>query len=106
LGRAITLPGASDDVKAYKGVWDLSVMTEKPDSWSTAVYQIYSLARPGVRHGEVLSNEPRWSVWQHPHASSRSRSFSGAQWLLHFRVLHHAYRMDGQLILPVLWLRG
>jgi solute carrier family 6 GABA transporter-like protein 1 len=31
LGRALTLPGASDGVKAYMGVWDLSVMTEKPD---------------------------------------------------------------------------
>jgi SNF family Na+-dependent transporter len=31
LRRALTLPGASDGVKAYMGVWDLSVTTEKTD---------------------------------------------------------------------------
>eukprot|EP00586_Coscinodiscus_wailesii_P000231 CAMPEP_0172481156 /NCGR_PEP_ID=MMETSP1066-20121228/6801_1 /TAXON_ID=671091 /ORGANISM="Coscinodiscus wailesii, Strain CCMP2513" /LENGTH=631 /DNA_ID=CAMNT_0013243169 /DNA_START=161 /DNA_END=2056 /DNA_ORIENTATION=- len=41
LGRSVTLPGAQDGIKAYIGQWDLSVLTEQPDVWSTAVSQIF-----------------------------------------------------------------
>jgi solute carrier family 6 GABA transporter-like protein 1 len=41
LGRSVTLPGAQDGIKAYIGEWDMAVLTEKPDVWSTAVSQIF-----------------------------------------------------------------
>ena len=39
--RGLTLEGSADGVKAYIGVWDLSVLSERGDSWSTAVSQIF-----------------------------------------------------------------
>lgn len=39
--RAVTLPGASEGIHAYIGEWDLSVLKERPDCWSTAVTQIF-----------------------------------------------------------------
>lgn len=39
--RAVTLPGASEGIHAYIGEWDLSVLKERPDVWSTAVTQIF-----------------------------------------------------------------
>jgi len=41
LGKALTLEGASDGVKAYIGIWDMSVLTTKPEVWSTATSQIF-----------------------------------------------------------------
>lgn len=41
LGRAVTLEGAQQGIKAYIGEWDLSVLTTRPDVWSTAVSQIF-----------------------------------------------------------------
>lgn len=41
LGFLNNLEGASDGVEAYIGKWDLSVLDEQPDVWSTAVTQIF-----------------------------------------------------------------
>ena len=41
LIRALTLPGASDGVGIYFGNWDLKVLVDEPDIWSTAVSQIF-----------------------------------------------------------------
>lgn len=41
LGRAVSLEGSSAGIKAYIGVWDMTVLTEKPDCWSRAVSQIF-----------------------------------------------------------------
>jgi SNF family Na+-dependent transporter len=41
LGRAVSLPGSSDGIQAYMGVWDMSVLTTSPDVWSKAVSQIF-----------------------------------------------------------------
>lgn len=41
LGRAVSLEGAEDGIKEYIGIWDMSVLTERPDCWSTAVTQIF-----------------------------------------------------------------
>jgi solute carrier family 6 GABA transporter-like protein 1 len=41
LGRSLTLEGSSEGVKEYIGRWDVSVLTERGDVWSTAVSQIF-----------------------------------------------------------------
>lgn len=41
LVRACTLEGARDGIKAYIGVWDMSVLSERPEVWSLAVSQIF-----------------------------------------------------------------
>ena len=41
LGKAYSLEGASDGIKAYIGEWDMSVLKERPEVWSTAVSQIF-----------------------------------------------------------------
>ena len=41
LGKACTLEGAIDGIRAYIGEWDVSVLTDRPDVWSTAVSQIF-----------------------------------------------------------------
>ena len=41
LVRSLTLPGASKGIYEYIGNWDLSVLVEQPDIWSTAVSQIF-----------------------------------------------------------------
>lgn len=41
LGRAVGLPGASTGITAYIGDWDMAVLTERGDVWSTAVAQIF-----------------------------------------------------------------
>eukprot|EP00553_Chaetoceros_curvisetus_P003883 CAMPEP_0204617046 /NCGR_PEP_ID=MMETSP0717-20131115/4133_1 /ASSEMBLY_ACC=CAM_ASM_000666 /TAXON_ID=230516 /ORGANISM="Chaetoceros curvisetus" /LENGTH=560 /DNA_ID=CAMNT_0051630461 /DNA_START=486 /DNA_END=2165 /DNA_ORIENTATION=- len=41
FGRSITLEGAEEGIHAYIGEWDMSVLTEQPDVWSTAVSQIF-----------------------------------------------------------------
>jgi solute carrier family 6 GABA transporter-like protein 1 len=41
LIKACTLEGAEDGIKAYIGVWDMSVLKDRPDVWSTAVSQIF-----------------------------------------------------------------
>ncbi|KAG7359158.1 sodium:neurotransmitter symporter family protein [Nitzschia inconspicua] len=41
LIRALTLPGAGDGIHAYIGEWDLSVLVQQPDIWSTAVAQTF-----------------------------------------------------------------
>lgn len=35
------LPGAIDGIKAYAGEWDLKVLSERPDVWSTAASQVF-----------------------------------------------------------------
>ena len=39
--RGVTLDGASDGIKEYIGIWDLSVLRERGEVWSTAVSQIF-----------------------------------------------------------------
>jgi solute carrier family 6 GABA transporter-like protein 1 len=41
LIKACTLTGSSDGIKAYIGEWDMSVLKDRPDVWSTAVSQIF-----------------------------------------------------------------
>lgn len=41
LGRAVSLEGQELGIKEYIGRWDVSVLTESPDVWSTAVSQIF-----------------------------------------------------------------
>jgi hypothetical protein len=41
LGRAVSLPGAEDGIHKYIGIWDTSVLVERPDVWSRAVSQIF-----------------------------------------------------------------
>jgi len=41
LGRAVSLPGASDGINAYIGEWDMSVLVNQPECWSRAVSQIF-----------------------------------------------------------------
>eukprot|EP00984_Skeletonema_dohrnii_P005766 scaffold2037_cov87-Skeletonema_dohrnii-CCMP3373.AAC.8 len=36
LGRAVSLPGASDGINAYIGEWDMSVLVNQPECWSRA----------------------------------------------------------------------
>lgn len=39
--RAVTLENAGEGIKSYIGEWDLSVLSEQPEVWSTAVSQIF-----------------------------------------------------------------
>ena len=39
--RAVTLENASEGIKSYIGKWDMSVLSEQPEVWSTAVSQIF-----------------------------------------------------------------
>ena len=41
LGRAVSLPGSSDGINAYIGIWDMSVLVTQPECWSRAVSQIF-----------------------------------------------------------------
>ena len=41
LIRALTLPGSYEGLRQYFGKWDLSVLVNQPDIWSTAVSQIF-----------------------------------------------------------------
>jgi solute carrier family 6 GABA transporter-like protein 1 len=41
LGKAVSLPGASDGINAYIGQWDMNVLVTQPACWSTAVSQIF-----------------------------------------------------------------
>ena len=41
LGKAVSLEGSEDGIKEYIGIWDMSVLTDRPDCWSTAVSQIF-----------------------------------------------------------------
>jgi len=38
--RAVTLEGAGVGIQSYIGEWDLTVLTQRPDVWSTAMSQI------------------------------------------------------------------
>jgi len=38
---AVTLEGAGEGIQSYIGQWDMAVLTERPDVWSTAVSQIF-----------------------------------------------------------------
>jgi len=49
LIRALTLDNASEGVHQYFGVWDWSVLFNKPDVWSTAVAQIFFSIGVAVR---------------------------------------------------------
>jgi len=41
LGRAVSLEGSSDGIHEYIGIWDMSVLKDRPECWSTAVSQIF-----------------------------------------------------------------
>jgi SNF family Na+-dependent transporter len=41
FGRAVTLEGAEEGINAYIGQWDMAVLRDKPEVWSTAVSQIF-----------------------------------------------------------------
>ena len=41
LGRAVSLPGAGNGIRAYIGEWDMSVLVQEPECWSRAVSQIF-----------------------------------------------------------------
>jgi SNF family Na+-dependent transporter len=41
LIKSLTLEGASDGINIYIGVWDLSVLKDRPDVWSRATTQIF-----------------------------------------------------------------
>lgn len=41
LFKAVSLEGSSDGIRQYIGIWDMSVLTDRPDCWSTAVSQIF-----------------------------------------------------------------
>merc|ERR1712048_1251470 len=41
LGRAITLPGAADGIRAYIGEWDISVLRTEGEVWSVACSQVF-----------------------------------------------------------------
>lgn len=41
LFRALTLDGSSDGIVQYIGKWEMSVLRDSPDVWSTAVSQIF-----------------------------------------------------------------
>lgn len=72
LGRAVSLEGSELGIKEYIGRWDMSVLTERPDCWSTAVSQIFfsigvtfgimtafgsynEAKEPAVRHSMVIA---------------------------------------------------
>lgn len=41
LGRAVTLPGATEGIDAFIGVWDLSVLKSERKVWSEACSQVF-----------------------------------------------------------------
>ena len=41
LGLGVSLEGSEVGIKAYIGQWDMSVLSEQKDVWSTAVSQIF-----------------------------------------------------------------
>ena len=41
LIRGLTLDGASDGVKEYIGIWDMTILRNEPAAWSEAVSQIF-----------------------------------------------------------------
>ena len=41
LGKALTLEGSSEGVKQYIGIWDMSILKERPEVWSVACSQIF-----------------------------------------------------------------
>mmetsp|Transcript_13025 Transcript_13025/g.30408 ORF Transcript_13025/g.30408 Transcript_13025/m.30408 type:complete len:650 (-) Transcript_13025:140-2089(-) len=41
LIRALTLPGSANGIHQYFGEWDMSILVNQPDIWSTAVSQIF-----------------------------------------------------------------
>ena len=41
LIRGVMLPGASDGIKQYIGIWDMSVLSEQGEVWSVACSQIF-----------------------------------------------------------------
>lgn len=41
LGKALTLEGSADGVKQYIGIWDMSILKERPEVWSVACSQIF-----------------------------------------------------------------
>lgn len=51
LIRGLTLEGASDGIEEYIGKWDMSVLTDQPDVWSTAVSQV----RCWLQAADILS---------------------------------------------------
>lgn len=40
LIRGVTLDGAEDGIEEYIGKWDMAVLVDRPDVWSTAVSQV------------------------------------------------------------------
>jgi solute carrier family 6 GABA transporter-like protein 1 len=41
LGKAVSLEGSQAGIKQYIGIWDVTVLSEKPEVWSEAVTQIF-----------------------------------------------------------------
>jgi len=41
LGKAVSLEGSHAGIVEYIGRWDMQVLTDRPDVWSTAVSQIF-----------------------------------------------------------------
>lgn len=41
LGKGVSLEGSEDGIKEYIGIWDMSVLKDQGDVWSTAVSQIF-----------------------------------------------------------------
>jgi len=80
LIRACTLEGASDGIKAYIGVWDVSVLRERGDVWSTAVAQ--------------ASRSIVIALWHHP--GQPDLTFFGSDILFHWC---HLWYFDGSLLL-------
>lgn len=49
--RSLTLPGASYGIHQYFGNWDIAVLWQQPDIWSSAVAQIFVSIGLAVRNG-------------------------------------------------------
>lgn len=56
--RAGSLPGAGNGIKAFAGEWDVNVLTERPEVWSTAVAQVcFSIGLTSGIVGNSLPNQ-------------------------------------------------
>jgi len=56
LIRSLTLPGAKDGIHEFLGKWDMSILFERPDVWSTAVSQIFFSVGVAVSVKGYMSN--------------------------------------------------
>ena len=64
LARALTLDGSSAGIRSYfGGGWDLSVLTEQPDVWSTAASQIFFSIGVAVSASAAAAAAAAGGVW-------------------------------------------